>query len=70
MTDGLDTDGDRVRCDKGYYTRSGYVAGELCRYSWDKVWNEVKNKNKQPVDVSLYYSPFLSYLQYAGQPKR
>ncbi|EDO28538.1 predicted protein [Nematostella vectensis] len=46
VTDGEDNDGDPVRCGQGYYTRSGYVPGQLCKYDWAKVWNEVEAINK------------------------
>ncbi|KAK3727819.1 hypothetical protein QZH41_008237 [Actinostola sp. cb2023] len=45
-TDGLDNDGDPVRCGTGYYTRSGYVPGQLCKYNWADVWDEVEKLNK------------------------
>ena len=45
VTDGSDNDGNSVRCNQGYYTRSGYVPGQLCKYDWKKVWDEVKAKN-------------------------
>ncbi|XP_071807181.1 voltage-dependent calcium channel subunit alpha-2/delta-3-like [Asterias amurensis] len=45
VTDGKDTDGERVRCGPGYYTRSGYVPGPICKYEWSKVWDKVKELN-------------------------
>ncbi|KAJ8032799.1 Voltage-dependent calcium channel subunit alpha-2/delta-2 [Holothuria leucospilota] len=45
VTDGRDTDGDRVRCDPGYYTRSGYVPGAICKYSWKMIWDRVAQLN-------------------------
>lgn len=45
VTDGKDTDGDRVRCDPGYYTRSGYVPGPICKYDWKKIWDTVDKLN-------------------------
>ncbi|XP_038057398.1 voltage-dependent calcium channel subunit alpha-2/delta-3-like [Patiria miniata] len=45
VTDGKDTDGETVRCGPGYYTRSGYVPGPICKYDWSKVWNRVKELN-------------------------
>ena len=49
ITDGQDTDGEKVRCEKGYHTRSGYVAGKKCQYSWDVVWDKVKSWNTRGV---------------------
>ncbi|XP_033124937.1 voltage-dependent calcium channel subunit alpha-2/delta-1-like [Anneissia japonica] len=46
ITDGLDTDGESVRCGPGYYTRSGYVPGPICRYNWTKVFDFVSVMNK------------------------
>lgn len=31
----------------GYYTRSGYVPGPICKYDWTKVWGEVEAKNSR-----------------------
>ncbi|KAJ7333705.1 hypothetical protein OS493_015788 [Desmophyllum pertusum] len=45
-TDGEDNDGDPVRCGKGYYTRSGYVPGQICQYDWNDVWDEVQARNR------------------------
>ena len=56
-TDGVDNDGDPVRCGPGYYTRSGYVPGQICKYDWNDVWDEVAARNK-------YMSPKVS--QYFG----
>ncbi|KAJ7343698.1 hypothetical protein OS493_040462, partial [Desmophyllum pertusum] len=39
LHDGEDNDGDPVRCGKGYYTRSGYVPGQICQYDWNDVWD-------------------------------
>ncbi|CAI9736897.1 Hypothetical predicted protein [Octopus vulgaris] len=44
-TDGVDTDGEQIRCGPGYYTRSGYVPGPICRYNWTKVWHVSNEKN-------------------------
>ncbi|XP_060584904.1 voltage-dependent calcium channel subunit alpha-2/delta-3-like [Ruditapes philippinarum] len=44
-TDGKDTDGENVRCGPGYYTRSGYVPGPVCKYNWTKVWSVADGKN-------------------------
>lgn len=30
----------------GYYTRSGYVPGPVCRYNWTKVWSTVDIADK------------------------
>ena len=30
----------------GYYTRSGYVPGPICKYNWTKVWEVADQKNK------------------------
>ena len=30
----------------GYYTRSGYVPGPICKYNWTKVWEVADSKNK------------------------
>ena len=49
ITDGQDTDGDKVRCEKGYYTRSGYVPGKKCQYNWNTVWSNVKLWNTRGV---------------------
>lgn len=44
-------DGDlRRSCDDtflcpGYYTRSGYVPGPVCKYNWTKTWDVVKERN-------------------------
>ncbi|GAU99492.1 hypothetical protein RvY_10486 [Ramazzottius varieornatus] len=45
VTDGKDIDNEEVRCAPGYYTRSGYVPGPVCRYNWTKVWNVAENRN-------------------------
>ncbi|KAK2155924.1 hypothetical protein LSH36_227g06072 [Paralvinella palmiformis] len=45
VTDGQDTDGEEVRCGPGYYTRSGYVPGPICKYNWTKVWDMATKKN-------------------------
>ncbi|PVD23318.1 hypothetical protein C0Q70_16586 [Pomacea canaliculata] len=45
-TDGLDTDGEQVRCGPGYYTRSGYVPGPICKYNWTEVYNLAMERNK------------------------
>ncbi|EDV25350.1 uncharacterized protein TRIADDRAFT_55341 [Trichoplax adhaerens] len=46
ITDGEKTDGPKVRCSPGYYTRSGFVPGPICRYDWEKVVEEIKAQNK------------------------
>ncbi|XP_067678444.1 voltage-dependent calcium channel subunit alpha-2/delta-2-like [Haliotis asinina] len=46
-TDGKDTDGEQVRCGPGYYTRSGYVPGPICKYNWTKVWDATEMHNKK-----------------------
>ncbi|XP_015752971.1 PREDICTED: uncharacterized protein LOC107332703, partial [Acropora digitifera] len=53
-TDGVDNDGDPVRCGPGYYTRSGYVPGQICKYDWNDVWDEVAARNR-------YMSPRVSW---------
>jgi len=53
-TDGVDNDGDPVRCGPGSYTRSGYVPGQTCKYDWNDVWDEVAARNR-------YMSPRVSY---------
>lgn len=53
-TDGVDDDGDPVRCGPGYYTRSGYVPGQICKYDWNDVWDEVAARNR-------YMSPRVSW---------
>ncbi|XP_063967969.1 voltage-dependent calcium channel subunit alpha-2/delta-3-like [Lytechinus pictus] len=47
VTDGKDTDGEHVRCGPGYYTRSGFVPGPICKYQWEKVWDEVAMDNNK-----------------------
>ena len=54
VTDGVDNDGDPVRCGPGYYTRSGYVPGQICKYDWNDVWDEVQARNR-------YMSPKVQY---------
>lgn len=57
VTDGKDTDGETIRCGPGYYTRSGYVPGPVCKYNWTKVWDLVKEKNermKSPARIFSY----------------
>ncbi|XP_055337137.1 uncharacterized protein LOC129587423 isoform X2 [Paramacrobiotus metropolitanus] len=46
VTDGKDIDNEEVRCPPGYYTRSGYVPGPVCRYNWTKVWDLAKEQNQ------------------------
>ncbi|XP_041357381.1 VWFA and cache domain-containing protein 1-like [Gigantopelta aegis] len=56
-TDGLDTDGEQVRCGPGYYTRSGYVPGPICKYNFTKVWNvhiEENSKLDPPARIFSY----------------
>ncbi len=64
ITDGQDTDGDQVRCEKGYYTRSGYVPGKKCQYNWDTVWDNVKIWNTRGVSVWVI---ILNYSQAYGE---
>ncbi|OWA52215.1 putative Voltage-dependent calcium channel subunit alpha-2/delta-2 [Hypsibius exemplaris] len=45
VTDGKDIDNEEVRCAPGYYTRSGYVPGPVCRYNWTKVWTLSEQRN-------------------------
>ncbi|BFY99384.1 hypothetical protein BsWGS_02424 [Bradybaena similaris] len=45
-TDGKDTDGEDVRCGPGYYTRSGYVPGPICKYNFTSVYSVAMEKNK------------------------
>lgn len=33
-------------CTTGYYTRSGYVPGPICKYNWTKVWSVADGKSK------------------------
>ena len=54
-TDGEEDDGDPVRCGPGSYSRSGYVPGQICKYDWNDVWDEVAARNR-------YMSPRVSYL--------
>ncbi|PAA92856.1 hypothetical protein BOX15_Mlig015658g4 [Macrostomum lignano] len=57
ITDGKDTDGETVRCGPGYYTRSGYVPGPVCKYNWTKVWSVVNATNadsKPPARIFSY----------------
>ncbi|XP_013386854.1 voltage-dependent calcium channel subunit alpha-2/delta-2 [Lingula anatina] len=56
VTDGKDTDGENVRCGPGYYTRSGYVPGPICKYNWTKVWDTVKNENQQMTPKARIFS--------------
>ena len=42
----MDNDGDPVRCGPGYYTRSGYVPGQICKYDWNDAWDEVQARNR------------------------
>ncbi|XP_070555607.1 voltage-dependent calcium channel subunit alpha-2/delta-2-like [Ptychodera flava] len=56
ITDGKDTDGEPVRCGPGYYTRSGYVPGPICKYSWEKVWNQVKELNEGLIPKARIFS--------------
>ena len=30
----------------GYYTRSGYVPGPICKYNWAKAWDIAHARNK------------------------
>ena len=32
---------------QGYYTRSGYVPGPICKYNWTKVWNITDKYNSK-----------------------
>ncbi|XP_021354096.1 voltage-dependent calcium channel subunit alpha-2/delta-1-like, partial [Mizuhopecten yessoensis] len=45
-TDGQEMDGENVRCGPGYYTRSGYVPGPVCKYNWTKVFSVADEKRK------------------------
>lgn len=41
----------------GYYTRSGYVPGPVCKYNWTKTWDLVKQRNsaaKPPARIFSY----------------
>lgn len=58
VTDGQDTDGENIRCGPGYYTRSGYVPGPICKYNWTKVWSVADGKSK----YSLPQTRIFSYL--------
>jgi hypothetical protein len=31
----------------GYYTRSGYVPGPICKYNWTKVWDVADEHNRK-----------------------
>ncbi|KAK3089549.1 hypothetical protein FSP39_004513 [Pinctada imbricata] len=55
-TDGLDTDGESIRCGPGYYTRSGYVPGPVCRYNWTKVWSTIDKKDKEIAPQARIFS--------------
>ena len=46
ISDGEKSDGPKVRCSPGYYTRSGFVPGPICRYDWEKVVEEITAQNK------------------------
>ncbi|XP_063400495.1 voltage-dependent calcium channel subunit alpha-2/delta-2-like [Mytilus trossulus] len=46
VTDGKDTDAESVRCGPGYYTRSGFVPGPVCKYNWTLVWDVAEEKQK------------------------
>ncbi|CAF0843774.1 unnamed protein product [Adineta ricciae] len=46
ITDGQDTDGEKVRCGAGQYTRSGYVPGPICKYNWTRYWTQVKQRQQ------------------------
>ncbi|XP_050400585.1 voltage-dependent calcium channel subunit alpha-2/delta-2 [Patella vulgata] len=55
-TDGIDTDGEDVRCGPGYYTRSGYVPGPICKYNYSDVWELVLNRNKDLTPPARIFS--------------
>ncbi|GFR88739.1 voltage-dependent calcium channel subunit alpha-2/delta-2-like, partial [Elysia marginata] len=55
-TDGKDTDGEDVRCGPGYYTRSGYVPGPICKYNFTSVYSVVMEKNKDLVPNARIFS--------------
>ena len=38
----------------GYYTRSGYVPGPVCKYNWTKTWDIVKQKNNIGTRIFSY----------------
>lgn len=40
----------------GYYTRSGYVPGPVCKYNWTLVWDLAEEKRK-------YLDPQVIYIQ-------
>ncbi|XP_064625749.1 voltage-dependent calcium channel subunit alpha-2/delta-2-like isoform X2 [Lineus longissimus] len=56
VTDGKDTDGENVRCGPGYYTRSGYVPGPICKYNWTQVWDIVKTKQEHTEPKARIFS--------------
>ncbi|XP_074641618.1 voltage-dependent calcium channel subunit alpha-2/delta-2-like [Tubulanus polymorphus] len=56
VTDGKDTDGENVRCGPGYYTRSGYVPGPICKYNWTKVWDVVERLNFRTIPQARIFS--------------
>lgn len=55
-TDGIDTDGEQIRCGPGYYTRSGYVPGPICKYNWTKVWHVSQEKNQYLLPQARIFS--------------
>ncbi|ELU06451.1 hypothetical protein CAPTEDRAFT_215114 [Capitella teleta] len=56
VTDGKDTDGENVRCGPGYYTRSGYVPGPICKYNWTKVWDVADQQNRRMTPQARIFS--------------
>lgn len=56
ITDGQDTDGEKVRCGAGQYTRSGYVPGPICKYNWTRYWSmvEKRQQTQQPARIFSY----------------
>ena len=40
-----DADHPHLAAASGYYTRSGYVPGPICKYNWTKVWDVVERLN-------------------------
>lgn len=38
----------------GYYTRSGYVPGPVCKYNWTKTWDMAKQRNNLGTRIFSY----------------
>ncbi|XP_069125986.1 LOW QUALITY PROTEIN: voltage-dependent calcium channel subunit alpha-2/delta-2-like [Argopecten irradians] len=55
-TDGQEMDGENVRCGPGYYTRSGYVPGPVCKYNWTKVYTVADEKRKYSIPEPRIFS--------------